>query len=83
MLHFLYTEEIISLLLILSEVLAIILTESRACGQDQGFTVQGISRKHVDSQFLDVMQYWSAGISTITSLHEWQVASFSHLQRYL
>lgn len=83
MLHFLYTEEIMNLLLILSEVLAIILRASRGCGQDQGFTMQGISHKHIDSQFLGVTQYWSADIGAVTSLCEWQVASFSQIQRYL
>jgi len=83
MLHFLCTEEVLSLLLTLSEVLAIILAASRSYGQDQGFTMQGISDKHIDSQFLDVMQYWSADIGTVPSLCEWQDASFSYLWRYL
>lgn len=81
MLYFLRTAEVMSLLLILSEALAIISTASRGCGQDQDFTMQGISHKHIDSQFLDVTQYWPADASAVTSLCEWQVASFSHMQR--
>lgn len=81
--YFLCTEEIMSLLLILSEVLAIILVASRGCGQDQGFTMQSISHKHIDSPFFDTAQYWSPDKGAVTYLCEWQVASFSHLQKYL